>query len=365
MAIYRDLDTGAGIATHSMLKTFRRCPKQAQYKYIMRLKPKRLGKPLRRGTWAHRLLEVYSKYLVEHSVKKQRDPKIQAAAIEAMWEEHQLLSAKFNEYFDEEKDELGDLPTEIARMMRSYFWHYAAETWVVHEVEFLLETAFPDGTVYRGKIDLLIENQFGLWIVDHKTHKTLPNLDFRLLDAQSALYIWAAIRNKIPVEGHIWNYVRWKPPTIPGLLKDGSRLYARDIETDYPTLLKAIKGYGLNPRDYKHWLIRLRNQRYTPGEMQLSPFFRRDFLEKSPTLLRQVAQEGYHTAKRMNSYPFDRDGFVERVPDRSCTFSCSYTDICATELFGGNIQPLLKNYTVGDPLDYYYDDDSKKEKVDG
>ena len=37
-----------------------------------------------------------------------------------------------------------------------------------HEVEFVLETEFPDGTIYRGKIDLLIENHGGLWIVDHK-----------------------------------------------------------------------------------------------------------------------------------------------------------------------------------------------------
>ena len=123
-----------------MLKTFRRCPKQAQYKYVERLKPKEVQKNLHRGKWMHKLLELYHMG-------------------EDWQEEHAKWCHKFDKLFDEEKDRLGDLPREILRMMKAYIWHYAADEWEVLEVEFVVECKFPDGTVYRAKIDALVKNQ--------------------------------------------------------------------------------------------------------------------------------------------------------------------------------------------------------------
>jgi hypothetical protein len=178
-----------------------------------------------------------------------------------------------------------------------------------------------------------------------------------MLDAQSALYVWAAIRNKLPVQGHIWNYGRRKPATIPKVIKAGTRLYATSIETDYPTMKQALKDYGLKTEPYEDELARLKRQQFRPGEMQQSPFFQRNVLEKSPEVLKQVAREGYHTARRMNEYDFERTEFVERVPDFSCQRMCSYVDICTLELFGGDSRQLRKSrYKLADPLDYYNDD---------
>jgi hypothetical protein len=62
----------------------------------------------------------------------------------------------------------------------------------------------------------------------------------------------------------------------------------------------------------------------------------------------------------MHDYDFDNKDMIERVVSNSCKFSCSYVDLCAVELLGGNTQPLIKqNYQVGDPNDYYND------RVDG
>lgn len=334
---------GARISTHSMLKTFRRCPKQAQYKYNDRLKPKRLGSPLKRGTWVHTLLETH------HNGDDWREP-------------HEEMSRQFNQMFDEEKDYYGDMPTEIANIMRSYVWHYKEESWKVIDTEFQIEADFPDGTVYRGKVDAMVETPQGLFLVDHKTHKTLPDFQFRLLDAQSALYLWAALRNKIPVDGFIWNYVRWKEPSTPALLKDGSRLSKSACDTDYPTYRRALIKYrDENPQfkitqEYKDRLEYLKGLRYEAGAPQHSTFFRRDILEKSPEMLKRVAMENYHTSKRMHSYDFSQVDAVERVVDRGCTFSCSYTDLCAADLMGANTRPIIKNnYTTGDPNEYYND----------
>lgn len=337
------VDNGHVIATHSMLKTFRRCPKQAEYKYVYRLKPRLLGKPLRRGTWLHSLLEVFHMGDDWMAV-------------------HTKLSRQFNEMFDEEKDFYGDMPTECLQLMLSYIWHYKNDPWKVLETEFTLETNFPDGTIYRGKVDMLIENRFGLWLVDHKTHKTLPDHNFRLLDAQSALYLWAGLRNGLPLQGFIWNYLRTKAPSIPKRNLNGQMSKAK-IDTDYPTYYKEIKRLhelDENPLkitpDITQKLAYLKSQRYVPDAPQTSTFFRRDVLEKSNGMLKRVATENYRTAKRMNTYDFDNADAVERVVERGCTFSCSYTDICAVELLGGNTRPLIKqNYTIGDPMDYYQD----------
>lgn len=337
------IQDGKSIVTHSMMKTFRRCPKQAEFKYVHRLKPRRLGSPLKRGTWFHALLEAY------HGGGD--------------WKKlHKQLCYEFSKLFDEEKDYYGDMPTEMERIMRSYIWHYAADPWKYHEVEMQLEAPLPDGTIYRGKVDALIENQFGLWLVDHKTHKTLPDHSFRLLDAQSALYIWAAQQNDIPVLGFIWNYVRWKAPSVPKLLKAGNRISDSAIDTDFPTFATALKKYKEeNPKTFqvrdkdRHLARALKSQRYEFGKTQTSAFFRRDVLEKSPQMIEQVVMENFHTAQRMNTY-YQDGGAVERVVERGCSFSCSFVDLCTAELMGANTKPLLKqNYEVGDPNDYYND----------
>lgn len=340
--LYFDESVGKYVVTHSMIKAFRGCPRQTLYKQVDRLKPRILGQPLKRGTWMHYLLE-------EHHGG--RDWKLM----------HKKLSAQFAELMDEEKDHYGDLPTECYRMMEAYVWHYHDDPWTVHEVEFTLEAEFPDGTLYRGKVDALIENQFGLWIVDHKTHGNLPDHTFRILDAQSALYLWAAQKMGIPIQGFIWNYLRAKTPSTPEMLKNGSRLSKRLGDTDYLTFtrevqrLKREEGYRINRSDVE-MQRRLRAMRYVPGEPQLSPFFRRDILEKDDAMLKRVAGEAYHTAKRMAKYPFHQRDIVERNVDMfKCSRFCGYRDLCTVELMGGNTRPLMKNYKVGDPQDYYQD----------
>lgn len=334
---------GARITTNSMVKTFRRCPKQAQYKYVERLKPKRLGSPLKRGTWVHSLLEAYHKGEDWKAV-------------------HASYSYKFSLLFDEEKDYYGDMPREIMTMMLAYIWHYKNDPWEWIDTEFQLEAELPDGTIARGKIDALVRNQFGLWLVDNKTHKTLPDHTFRLMDVQSAEYLFLAEANGLKVEGFIWNYLRWKPPTIPKLLQKGDRISDAALDTDYPTFVRALKQYkeespNFEIRDKDRALAkRLKEQQYEFGKMQTSSFFRRDVMEKSPDMLERVMQAFHTSSQRMHSYDFSDPDTVERVPDRSCHFSCSYEDICTAELLTGDSKFLRKsNYTVGDPNDYYND----------
>jgi hypothetical protein len=362
-------DDGTPITTHSMLKCFNRCPKQAQYKYAERLKRKLANerdRPLRRGTWMHKLLE-------EHYAG--RDWKVA----------HRKLSNQFGELFDEERDALGDLPRECAILMRSYLWHYGANKedrfhgWNIHHTEVTLECPWPDDDgIYRCRVDLMVEDEFGLWLVDHKTHRSLPDITFRLLDYQSALYIWCAWENGFPVRGFIWNYVKTKSPTHPSLAYAGTpreRLSTASIDTDWPTYYLGVKALGrLDDPVAKAKLAQLKSQRWQPGAVQTSPFFRRDVLEKSDDMIARVVGSAMRTRDAMHAYDFGKrtergDNYiretVERNVDRSCGW-CSYKDLCATELFGGNPNLMRRQlFRVGDPMDYYQDDKEDNDSTSG
>lgn len=346
-------DDGNAITTHSMLKTFERCPKQADYKYAQRLKRRFVvekDKPLKRGTWFHKLLEVHY--------------------AGGDWRvAHRQLTARFNELFDEERDALGDLPREMRALMVSYLWHYGADKsdpfhgWTVHDTEVTLECEWPDGGgIYRMRADAIVEDEFGLWIVDHKTHIKLPGMRFRIMDKASALYIWCAQQNGIPVLGFIWNYIRAKAPSVPALVdqKRTPRLSKSACDTDFPTAYRAIKSYGLDIEPHRAWLRALKNQRWQHGAVQSSTFFRRDVLEKDNALIDRVLKAAMRTRDRMHGYDWSDPDAVERVADRSCDFVCGYAGLCETELFAGTGAPQAGNirrqqYKTGDPLEYYQD----------
>lgn len=347
------VDDGKRITTHSMLKQYLRCPKASQYKYAERLKPRMAtvrDKPLRRGTWMHELLEVH--YRGED------------------WKErHAELTAKFNRLFDEEKDALGDLPTECAALMRSYLWHYGANKddpfhgWEVLGTEITLEAVWPDSEdgldIYRCRLDMLIRDQYGLLVGDHKTHKVLPGHTARTLDAASPLYIWAARENGYDVRGFLWNYIRTKAPSSPKLVyvgKANEGLSKSAIDTDWPTYARAIKTYGLDhtAEPYRSRLRHLKSQRWQPGMPQTSSFFQREILEKDDEMVARTVARMMKTRDRMHA-DYDDYEMVELSTDRSCDW-CTFRQLCEVEAYGGNGDFVRrKQFRVGDPLDYYQD----------
>jgi len=323
--------------THSLLKTFRRCPRAALYKYHDSLAPRAISKPLKRGNWIHALLEA------EYSG--------------ADWREvHKHLTEKFSTLFDEEKDALGDLPYEMLKLMKSYMWHYRNDTdWTVHEVEFKLEAELPNGIQWQGKSDMLVEDDFGLWVVDHKSHQIIPSHTHRVLDQQSVLYLWACHKNKIPVKGFIWNYLRTNGPK-PVFLTQKGLLRKNQGVTDFPTAVLDLKRQGINWKEDENvrpFVENLARARFRLNHEQTSPFFIRTIMEKNDDMVNRVLAEASHTAQRFMDYPFEDRDAVERVPDKSCDW-CGFRNLCTTELIGGNTKILIrKEFIKEDPFGYY------------
>lgn len=351
-----ELGPGIPVTTQSMLKTFRMCPREAMYKYHERLSPKVASVPLTRGKWIHALLE-------EHYNGRDWRPV------------HKAKTAEFSKLMDEEKDKLGDLPREIELLMASYFWHYGAEDvvgteWEVLEVEKLIEAMMPNGHLFRGKVDMIVLIDGEVWIVDHKTHKKLPDWAHRMFDEQSTGYVWAAREMGIPVRGFIWNYITTAGFPKYKVLKNGSSFYATnwDSDTTYPAFTRAIKAakaeYGddfLNTPELvkkaKAKLAQLKGQRWQgPDVLPTSPFFRRDFLEKDDELIERTLKSMMRTSDVMHSYDFSDPDCVER-DIRSCEgFFCSFRDLSMGDLVQGDSERLKHlNYRKQDPLAYHGD----------
>ena len=336
------------VITHSLLKTFQNCPRKALYKYVELLKPRqKYSQPLERGTWFHDLLEHHYKARLEGGCEEDY-PTVQ--------ERQSDLSDEFGDLLDEEKEKLGDLPTEMRRLYNSYMWYYRKDTsWKIHEVEIKVEAEMPNGMQFQGKVDMVIEDEFGLWAVDHKTHKVLPSMEYRYRDKQSILYIWALRACGIPITGFIWNYVVPKAPE-PLKFKVRGGLYARQPLTDYPTALRGIKQLGLDPTqdpELSSILSNLKKDRYNPDEPQISPVFRRDRLEKHDDMIDRTLLEATHTADRFWNYLWENKDAVERVNDRSCDW-CEFRHICTAELIGSNDANVRRQlYKKADPFAYY------------
>lgn len=355
MALYTD-ENGTPVSTQSMAKTFLHCPREAYYKYVLGLRSKVSSRPLEVGKWMHSLLEAH--YQGED------------------WEPvHARLSNRFQNLFDEEREALGNLPVQNAELMRAYLWHYGdpkhkAYHWKVHEVELKLEAELPNGHIFRGKFDMLVEDEFGLWLVDHKNQRRFPDWNFRMLDMQSPMYIWLLRQNGIPVSGFIWNYIRTSGFPEMKVLKSGKSFYAKswDAENDYTHFARQFKlarekfpefvREGVEVDRARSRIAQLKAQRWSPENPAGNPFFRREIIEKSDGMVERALAAFTATSERMHSYDFSDPDKVERDIDTCKGFMCNYKSLNIADLVNGDSSMIQRQqYKKHDPLAYHDEND--------
>lgn len=310
----------------SRVKTFNRCPKEYEYKYIENLSPKRKVRPLFLGSWVHACLETHY---------RDGDWRIGHGEYVEQW----------NKLFDEEKQALANgrgkaglpLPTVVERIMKSYLWYYREDHFKPYMIEQILEVETPlkvDGKrfVFKGRLDLIMEDTDDgtFWLWDHKTAGTIPQpTSFHGMDPQLMLYPWAAkIQYGIDIAGIYYNYVRSKPPSVPQLNKDGS-ISKRKVSTDYPTLYRFLKTNGFNPQEFAHILRPMQTK---------SEFLRRYKLPREPFVTKEILLDTLSVVKRI-----DETKRFTRSISRDCV-RCSYHDICRSELNGFDTTMMRETY---------------------
>jgi hypothetical protein len=317
------------LISNSLLRTVTECERKYYYKGVKQLVLNRPSTPLKRGSWLHELLEAH--YLGEGWEKR-----------------HRTLVKEYIRLSDEDKEYYGNLPDDCEMLMRRYVYHWRSvdRHLKIIAVEKVFELPWPHGHLFQGKFDVIVEDEYGVWLMEHKSHKTLPDDDYRFQDIQTARYVYTL--NKLgtygDITGILWNYIVTTLPKKPAILKDGSRLSKRKIKTDALTLIAALKEYGLDPRDYRDDIIRLKKRS--------SDYFRRVPTPIQVPVVERLVKEGVLAADRIEE--LERGRTPIRNIGRHCTYSCDYQDLCIIELYGGNPKPLIKaKFHKELPLSYH------------
>lgn len=168
-------------------------------------------------------------------------------SIKAVGTKVKIGALEFEERFEEQK-ELG------LGMLEFYFaWAPSHDLFVPKLVEVEFEVPIPglNGVVYQGRIDLIVEDEYGYWLVDHKTTAQLAQTEWLALDDQCSSYAWA-IREQLGLEvrGVIYNELRKKAPRKPSVLRSGALSVNKSQDTTYETYLATINELGYKAKAY-------------------------------------------------------------------------------------------------------------------
>jgi PD-(D/E)XK nuclease superfamily len=353
----------------SRIKQFRRCQKQYSFRYDypgfygkkgkMEMIPLKKRLPLYRGSWMHALQEAH-----HHSWADIPEFKMVFGegrnALEFWvqgWEDVQeTLTEQFNNQFDEEKEELGDLPAETKAMWREYlkFWkddfdRYTVATLPDGEpaIEFIVECPLDKfglkNAAFKGKIDLLVEDKEydGLWIWDAKWVKSIPPPDERMMSPQACLYVWALRETyDLDVRGFVYNYGRTKAPAQPRVLLNGTLSVAAKMDTTYATYLTAVKK--THGEKWKNWVpYYLPKLKALKGREAL--WFDRERIPVEDDRILLAIREYTATVRDIQRREKRRE-YVPRSYFYSCAYSCDYHSLCAAEFQGIEIEPMIKQY---------------------
>lgn len=290
--------------SHSKLKDWKFCKQLYYYRHVEKLESRRKTKALYLGSILHDLLEFFA---------KGKDWKLAL-------EKHEK---KFKALFIEEREELGDIIGDSKRIMEGYVHKWQKKLNYVSVEEKLKGIDFVKGITLTIKPDGVIEDEGGLWLVEHKSTKKFSPDQISLFNPQGILYLWGLRQLKRNIRGIFWDYIRTKPPTIPPILKDGTVSKKKSIDTDYDTYYKALTEADCKVSDYTEILNQLRNK----GEV----FYRRKTLIVPESTIRFMINDLKQTAleiSRLQHFP------TRTIGTMTCR-NCLYHNLCEAEL--GNL----------------------------
>lgn len=230
--------------SQSKVNTYRRCKKAYHYRYVEKLRRKRISRPLTFGKLVHQMIElnVNKKDPFDALNQAEKDIgkvfKAERDSYLAIIDDAETIMSAYLDYWEND-------PLEYVRKKRS-----ASE----HEFEILID----DGLVWTGKIDALGVTPNKLrWLVEHKSFTREPSDDDRWRNLQSSTYIRANdILGWEPLDGTCWDYIRSKTPGVPQMLTSG-KLSSKAIVTLPSVYEQAVEDAGLNLADYAKPLAKI------------------------------------------------------------------------------------------------------------
>lgn len=231
-------------------KDFRRCPWLWEQSWLNGLKPRRAPTWAIFGTAVHKGLETYYRKGVRRGRKQD--------AVDAFLDNIDLSLRKVGIDLSEVSLDDDGIPEEgtskataelVAAdelgeaMLWNYFDTYGNDSdWEVIHTEQPFQIDVPHPTkpgktlvVYMGTWDALMRHRptGKFWLWDHKTAKSLPNIQYLELDDQAGSYLWVAkevlvhkgiFTKKDTIEGIVFNYLKKAKPDARPVDSNGHSL---------------------------------------------------------------------------------------------------------------------------------------------
>lgn len=287
---------------------------QHHYKYYQGLRKKAIARPLKLGSAVHTMIE--------------------AQIQNGTWEpELKAFTKEFNKLFQEEQLMLGNLPVEVKAIVERYFDYYREDglsypRWRRgRATELQVHIPVTGYVSLIGYVDALPRDDQGrVWVMDHKTCKSIPTEENRFSDLQLLIYSWALPQLGYPEpDGVIWDYLRTKAPTVPEVLKAGGISKNKNIDTTYDVYMNTVEeklGKKALPQ-YEEFAQTLKGRE--------EKFLRRIVLPSpKKSMVASVVQDLEATAMEIHT---KGPTSTVRNMTRDCSW-CSYYNLCQAEVRG-------------------------------
>ena len=303
------------LLTHSSIAAFKTCRRRYQYRYVDGLELRDRPIYYDFGTAIHLgLAEFYHGKGVGEIL----------TAIDAYFQEN----APAADDSDRLTAWMGAKELAIG-MMKGYIANYQGrDSFKVLEIEKPFELPILDvrgdkyeGMILAGKVDGIAEDN-GLWILEHKTAKTIDGRYERklTLDAQSMIYLEAMERvYGKPFRGIIYNVLAKAVPESPKILKNGSLSKAKDQNTTPELYSMAVTENNLNPADYAEFIAYL--------EANRKQYFFRENLTFSQEEREEWRVELWQIARDIETAT-ETGAFYRNTAQCVGFGTCPYLDIC-------------------------------------
>ena len=189
--------------------------------------------------------------------------------------------------------------------------------------------------VYRGIVDLIVEEQDGLWIMDHKTTKQFDNEWFLQTDEQITSYIWALqIQKGIELQGGYYNELLKQVPedVEPMAKKRDGRLFStnRRNKIILADFMRALKEHDEDPSPYGEYIDYLKKRP--------NPYFRRTQMYRSKNEVENVGHNIFREVLDiLTAYPYPN-------PNKLNCNGCAFKSPCKDLNDNRDISYTLKSF---------------------
>ena len=311
------------IFTHSQIAMFKQCRQKYWFNYIEKLESKALVRPLYEGRLIHEAIAEYYGQKNQNKLPLNEIKEIISNKINGIITTQRQELDNAYEIPNEEMDEKLDKIEEEVLTVIDHYIAYAEEhdkfEFIAPEQNF--EYKIDDHLIVSGKIDGIIKEPDGIWLIEHKTTSSKDFTDYiktLMLDEQLELYLF--IMKQITgkeIKGVIYNIIRKKIPTKPKILKDGSVSKDSRIDTTVEVFKKALKDNNCDEKDYEQILEMLKK----------NEFIKRERIFRTSNDLQAFFDEWLETLKALTSPKI----LIYKNPWNCKIMKCPYYTLCVED----------------------------------